>query len=264
MNIENAIYRRKSIRKYKNSSISEEDFDFINKLIKEVPRLYPKIEMNIELIKDGEKIQDITKGIVGSYGKIEAPHYLVITSEEKSGYLENIGYTLEEIVLELADRGIGTCWIGGFIKKNLLKDVMTIKENHKPVIVISFGYPENEQELDVKESSSFKRKKLEEVIYEPFEDKWVKIFDKVRVAPSAVNLQPWVFTMEGDTKIEAFAKTGNLITKKLMHFSDLDVGIAIKHLELACKEENIKTIYTKTPHDLKGLKYILTIELENV
>lgn len=264
MNIENAIYRRKSIRKYKNSSISEEDFDFINKLIKEVPRLYPKIEMHIELIKDGKKIQEISKGIVGSYGKIEAPHYLVITSEEKAGYLENIGYTLEEIVLELADKGIGTCWIGGFIKKNLLKDVMSIKENQKPVIVIALGYPENEQELEVKESNSFKRKKLEEIIYESYEDKWVKIFDKVRVAPSAVNMQPWLFTIEGANKIDAFAKVGNLITKKLLHFSNLDVGIAIKHLELACKEENIKTSYKKVPHDIKGLNYILTIELENI
>lgn len=260
MNIEEAIYKRKSIRKYISKSISEDEFKYIEKLINEVPRLYPDIDMNINLVKEGEKIQKISKGIIGSYGKIEAPHYLVITSEEKDGYLENIGYTLEEVVLDLAYKGIGTCWIGGFIKKNLLKDIMTIKDNHKPVIVIALGYPENKAELDVKESNSYKRKSLNDIIYGDYDSKWEKILDMVRVSPSAINLQPWIFSM-GKGKIDVFAHVGNVITKNLLHFSNLDVGIALKHLELACKEEGIKTNYKRIPDDVKGLKYIITVEL---
>lgn len=260
MNSREAIFRRKSVRKYINKSISQKELDFVKELIEKVPRLYPEIGLQIELIEDGTKIHEISHGFIGSYGKIESPHYLVVKSEEKDGYLENVGYTLEEIVLELADKGIGTCWIGGTIKKDLLKNVMDIKESHKPIIVIALGYPERKEDLDIKNIHDYRRKELDKIIIGGYESKWEDIFNQVRIAPSAVNFQPWGFYIE-DNSIKVFSKEGNIITKKILHFSDLDTGIALKHLELACKESGMDINYKKEPKSLKGYKYILTVEL---
>ncbi|MBL4930749.1 nitroreductase family protein [Clostridium paridis] len=261
MNIIEAIYKRKSIRKYVPYNISQSDFGDVENLVNNVQSLYSEIQMKITLIKEGIKIQEISKGIIGSYGKIEAPHYMVITSEEKEGYLENIGYTLEQIVLELADRGIGTCYIGGSIKKELLKDIMEIPSNQKPIIVVAFGYPANEPELEIKELENFKRKALEDIIIGNYEEKFREIFNLVRVAPSAINLQPWRLYVN-ENSIDLYANKGNILTKGLSHFSELDSGIALKHLELGCKERNITfEIKNQKLEDKKNLKYITSVML---
>ncbi|WP_238885979.1 nitroreductase family protein [Clostridium sp. YIM B02551] len=261
MNIIEAIYKRKSIRKYVPYNISQSDFGEVENLVNNVQSLYSDIQMKITLIKEGIKIQEISKGIIGSYGKIEAPHYMVITSEEKEGYLENIGYTLEQLVLELADRGIGTCYIGGSIKKELLKDIMEIPSNQKPIIVVAFGYPANEPELEIKEIENFKRKALEDIIIGNYEEKFKEIFNLVRVAPSAINLQPWRLYVN-ENSIDLYANKGNILTKGLSHFSELDSGIALKHLELGCKERNITfEIKNQKLEDKKNLKYITSVML---
>ncbi|MDD7795441.1 nitroreductase family protein [Clostridium sp. 'White wine YQ'] len=261
MNIIEAIYKRKSIRKYVPYNISQSDFGEVENLVKNLQSLYSEIQMKITLIKEGIKIQEISKGIIGSYGKIEAPHYMVITSEEKEGYLENIGYTLEQLVLELADRGIGTCYIGGSIKKELLKDIMEIPSNQKPIIVVAFGYPANEPELEVKEIENYKRKALEDIIIGNYEEKFREIFNLVRVAPSAINLQPWRLYVN-ENSIDLYANKGNILTKGLSHFSELDSGIALKHLELGCKEKNITfEIKNQKLEDKKNLKYITSVML---
>ena len=88
-------------------------------------------------------------------------------------------------------------------------------EGMKFVIMLAFGHPKVEQlRHDTKE---FKRRSLEQI-----SDKADPRLEAARLAPSAVNSQPWYFTHEGDTLHVHCNKKG----------SRLDIGIALAHLHI--------------------------------
>lgn len=258
MNLVESISARHSVRKYSKESVNEDIFKKINEWIINAPRLHENIDIKIHVVKDGERIHKISKGIIGSYGKIEAPHYLVITSEEKEGYLENIGFTLERIVLELTTLGVGTCWIGGFIKKELLDSIIEIPKNHKPIIVIAFGYEENGKDIISKSVDGHKRKKISEFCSGDFEGEWINILELIRKAPSAVNSQPWRFFKSGK-EIDLFIVKRNFLTRKLEFMNKIDAGIALCHLYVAGEAFNKKFNFKKLQgKEKENLNYILT------
>lgn len=259
MNLMESIYKRKSVRKYKNEELDENTLNEIAALGNSNIRLYKDISMLVHLVGDGEKIHAISKGIIGSYGKIKAPHYLVITSEIKEGYLENVGFTLEHLVLQLTGMKIGTCWIGGFIKKELLNGVVEIPTNHVPVIVISFGYPNNESEITKIIDSSDKRKKLSDFYFGELNDEWTSIMNTVRRAPSAVNIQPWRFFKEGNF-IHVYSVTRTLM-KHLENMHKIDVGIALCHLKVALETKGVSFEFVNKDLSKKGLNYIISLNL---
>ncbi|MHC1685370.1 MAG: nitroreductase family protein [Clostridiaceae bacterium] len=260
MNLYEAIFYRKSIRKYKPVALSHETLKNIENVINETKRLYAEIKMDIHIVEDGKKIQEISKGIVGSYGKILAPHYFVITSEEKEGFQENVGYTLEQIVLTLTTMGIGTCWIGGYIKKELLNGVIEIPENQKPIIVISFGIPLDDH-LNKEISIGNKRKNIESIVLNQYDSGLKDIVEAMRRAPSATNLQPWRLFFE-ENNINIYLEEGNFLVKKIYHFKNLDGGIALAHLKVACEQFGIKVNFEKRFQEKKGLDYLITAVLE--
>ncbi|WDU82496.1 nitroreductase family protein [Caloramator sp. Dgby_cultured_2] len=115
-----AIFKRKSVRKYQEEPITVAELEEVYELISRHPKLY-NIDMELHLVENGSQFLDLLKGVIGSYGKIIAPHYLIATSEIKEGYLENVGYALEYIVLKMTEMGLGTCYIGGLYDKKNVK-----------------------------------------------------------------------------------------------------------------------------------------------
>ena len=81
-----AINLRKSIRKYKEETLSQEDIQKIKDIIKDAKPLFDNISMETFLIEDGEKIHATFRGIMSKYSKVLAPHYLAFTSEIKEGH----------------------------------------------------------------------------------------------------------------------------------------------------------------------------------
>ncbi|WP_017416252.1 nitroreductase family protein [Clostridium tunisiense] len=277
-----AIYKRCSVRKYKNEPLAHGLLKQIEELTHSMPQLDPTISMKVHLVQDGYKIQNISRGIVGSYGKISAPHYLVVTSEEKPWFMENIGFSLEYLILKLTTLNLGTCWIGGFIKKSLLKDIIEIPENHIPVIVISFGYPLNPEEFKSRNLSynlseeiepdpdkyydsttklvaATKRKEINEIVCGKLDETWLSIMDAVRHAPSAINSQPWRFYKEGNL-FHLYGVKRLKIAQTLEHINKIDLGIALCHLVAAAQLKG-KKLELKASENVerKGLNYFITV-----
>jgi nitroreductase len=53
---------------------------------------------------------------------------------------------LEHLVLAATDKGLGTCWIGGFNEKKV-KEILEIPENIRVVALTSLGYPAEKKRL---------------------------------------------------------------------------------------------------------------------
>ncbi|KAJ51780.1 nitroreductase [Clostridium tetanomorphum] len=258
MNFIEAINKRHSVRKYINKPVEEIVFNNLDKFISNTPRLYNDIDMKIYVVRHGEKIHKISKGIIGSYGKIKAPHYLIVTSEEKEGYLENIGFVLEKIVLQLTMLNIATCWIGGFIKKELLDSIIEIPKNHKPTIVIAFGYGKEGNDIINKISKGYKRKSMGEFASGNFDGEWIDILEMIRKAPSAMNFQPWRL-FKNENEIDLYIVKRNFIGKKLEVLNRIDAGIALCHLNIGGEIFNKKLDFKKLKgKEKENLNYVIS------
>jgi len=214
------IYKRKSVRKYDQTSLDVDTLDKVRTLIEGVKPLYPDIRYSVEIVEK-------TKGPFN----IKAPHYLVFGSEEKEGSLENIGFIGQQLDLLLSESGIGTCWLGA--AKPMEKEASALPT----ALCMSFGRP---AEPLYREVSQFKRKPLS-AISEGADER----LEAARLAPSATNAQNWYF-IAGNGKIHCYRKKsasplGFMFNK--MHC--VDMGIAICHIaeESECfrfaKEEGV-------------------------
>lgn len=192
-----AIKRRKSIRKYIMEPLAEKTLVDLREQFTKIVPLYPEINYSIDIVSK-------TKGLFG----IAAPHYLVFYSQEKEGYLENIGYIGQHISLYLTKNGIGSCWLGMAKPKDV--------GDYPFVICMAFGNPGEELYRSLAE---FNRKRIEEI--SSGEDERL---EAARLAPSGMNHQNWNFVAE-DGLIHCYIKKN-----MMMRLATIDIGIALAHI----------------------------------
>lgn len=125
----------------------------------------------------------------------------------------------EAFVLEAVSLGLGACWLG-FFKENGL--YIPMEEYEKVMAIIAVGIPQGEPR-------ALKRKTLTEICYGDSAawPLWAyNAAESLRLAPSAINRQPWRLAFAGHT-LALFARP---------FASDLELGIALLHLSLGLGE----------------------------
>lgn len=260
-----AVYKRKSVRKYSNHRLSPSVLSEIKAKINNIDKLFEDIDSRIVVAEDGEKVQKTFSGLKSKIARVDAPHYLIGVSEEKEGYLENIGYMVEEAVLYLTRNNIASCWLGSGIESGLLEDIFDFQGN--TVILAAFGEPEKRALRDDPGSAS--RKDIGKLMIDGHEDlpKDVdKMIDCARMAPSALNSQPWRFLYEEET-LHIFIEKKGMFKKLAGKISDLnrlnhiDVGIALKHLEIGAQKFSKDIRFEDLGKEKKGYEYIISASL---
>ena len=215
MTLNEMIYHRKSCRQFTGKPV---DGSMIEKILSFDPKpLYPDIKVRMDIVSR-DKVKCICPWTT--------PQLIAIYSEEAEGYLENIGFLFQQMDLYLQTLGLGVCWLGmGRMNPKTTQQV----EGMKFVILLSFGHPKGDQLR--RDGKGFKRKSMEHI-----SDKADVRLEPARLAPSAVNSQPWYFTHEDDTIHVYCSQKG----------SPLDAGIALAHLYIAnaqtfrfFKQENV-------------------------
>ena len=138
--------------------------------------------------------------------------------------MEHMGISGEAFMLEAVSMGLGTCWVGGTYRKKAVE--VELKAGERIVAITPLGIP---AQLDVKER---KRKTLRDICaVQP--DNWplwaYNAAECVRIAPSALNRQPWRLNYAGRTL---------QLKRKGFMVSGLDMGIAILHMSLGVEEKD--------------------------
>jgi len=202
MTLNEMIYRRKSCRSFTDRPV---DGEMMEKILSfEMKPLYPDIKVRMDIVSR-DKVRCICPWTT--------PQLIAVYSEEAEGYLENIGFLFQQMDLYLQSLGLGVCWLGmGRMNPRTAEEVPGMRF----VILLAFGYPKGEQLR--RNSREFKRKSMEKIA-----DKADPRLEPARLAPSAVNSQPWFFVHEDNTIHVYFAGKG----------SRLDVGIALAQLYVA-------------------------------
>lgn len=242
------IFKRKSIRKFSDEQLDNNTLDIVRNAFNDTKSLFPSINVDMKIVPG-----DLVKGLL----LVKAPHYLLLFSENKPGFLLNTGFIFEQIDLFLSSSGIGSCWLGLTKPKKDLLETSSLKF----VITIAAGTPE--ETVHRKNISEFNRKSLEKISKG---DKLLDIIEAARLAPSATNSQPWFF-ITNDNNIHCYCiKPGlmkRIIYKKM---NRIDMGISLCHLWLAGLNKNLGiSFYTdpdakaKTPD---GYYYIKSVTLK--
>ena len=132
---------------------------------------------------------------------------------------------------------LGTCWVGLSFHEELASRLATIKNHEKVLALTPVGYTREKWSLEERIMTGFgmthKRKSLEKLLKEDKSASWPlwakTALEAARVAPSAVNRQPWRFSI-GQNSITISVDNLN----DTLHISKrLDCGIAMLHIELA-------------------------------
>ena len=202
MTLNEMIYHRKSCRSFTNVPVDAATI----KSIKAFPMkpLYPDIKVYWDIVPRNQ---------VKCICPWTTPQLITIYSEEAEGYLENIGFLFQQMDLYLQTLGLGVCWLG---MGRMHPKTATAVEGMKFVIMLAFGHPKGDQLRH--DGKGFKRKSMEQIT-----DKPDPRLEPARLAPSAVNSQPWFFAHAGNTIHVWCSKKG----------SRLDAGIALAHLYVA-------------------------------
>lgn len=238
MTQKDTIFKRKSHRKYEDRSVEDEVFDQIRSFLSQAKPLYPDISWSWEIWPRERFICPLPW---------LPPQTIVIFSEKSPGYLENIGFIFQQLDLFLQQIGLGSCWLGMGKPKN--KADWKNESGLNFAMMLTFGVT---RDLMREGPEEFKRHPLEKICDEADE-----ALEVARLAPSAINSQPWYFTHRDD-KILVWRKKG-ILNAHLNEMNQIDMGIALAHLYIA-NPHTFSFSKADSP-TLAGHEYIGTVKL---
>ncbi|MGD2104880.1 MAG: nitroreductase family protein [Anaerolineae bacterium] len=234
-----AIHRRFSVRSYAaepvESALLERLLSFAERTdhLRDVP---PRVA----LISGQAAVQNVLTFMVGSYGLVNnAPHLLagILPAKSEEARID-LGYALEQVVLEATRLGLGTCWITGTYNAERAGDAVRLSPGETVAAVCALGQATEKgpgrlhTRLIRRLAGGHRRKRLSEIV---FSEQWgrpwsakgadptlVTLLKHARLAPSAHNGQPWRFIVQPDG-----------LSLAVIRPSFIDAGISMSHVALA-------------------------------
>lgn len=163
------------------------------------------------------------------------------------------GYSFEKFVLYAHALGLGTVWLGGTMNRSAFEQAMELADDEMMPCATPIGYPS--AKLSVRENLMRKairadeRLPFEELFFDGAPDRpltreragcMAEPLEMVRLAPSAVNKQPWRVIVSDNfahvylKRSKASAPAGRL------DMQIVDMGIALCHFALAAEEKGLQ------------------------
>jgi len=237
-----AISKRRSIRQYAPKPVEPADLEAMRRVCAE---FHPFQSARAVVVADPP--EDIFRGIPGGYGKVSGALALVafVGDMKSPDVQEALGYTGEGIVLEATALGLATCWVGGFFSPKRAAAMAKVASSERVLAVTPIGYAREGSSLQERAMSRFgrnwQRRPLVDLVTGLGENErpaWVKAAVEVaRLAPSAMNRQPWRFRVD-QTSITVSADS--VVNPTMVVSKRLDCGIAMLHIEIGALASGVK------------------------
>ena len=237
-----AINARRARRAYdKSKTISEE----VNKKLQAVCNGFrPYSSVRAEYIS--EPPDDVFANALGFYGNIKGAlaFFAFVGDISDPNVQEKMGYTGEAAVLEATALGLGTCWVALTYNAKAVKSLVKLSPTEKLICVSPVGYTTETWSFEEKALTGFgalhQRKPLQSMVSglaEPDRPDWAKAaVEAARLAPSAMNRQPWGFDIKKDCITVSVKDRGpefNVARR-------LDCGIAMLHIEAGALNRGVQ------------------------
>lgn len=150
----NAIFNRRSIRKYKDKPIEKEKVEKLLRAAMQAPSAANEQPWEFIVVQNKDTLSKLSN--MSPYSKMvascAAAIVLVANTEAfriQTGWQQDMGAAAENLLLEAVELDLGAVWLGVATSEDASKFItnfFNLPENIKPFALISVGYPDDEQE----------------------------------------------------------------------------------------------------------------------
>jgi len=240
------LISRRSIRSYDQRLFESDDKARIELILKNTRALLSENQFKV-IFHTKEKGEDLVS-VLGAYGRFITPPYYLLPYiiGENQVYLD-LGYQAEQIAIQLWSKGIGSCFIGCLSRQEKVRTTFHLPSTAHIAAFLVIGYPGDNLGLETiaKTARSImgirSRFPIEEICFsESFDHHfkpdgmWKKIIEAGRMAPSAVNAQPWRFLMvKNDLYLFSVQNNRRYLLLENSHYSFHDCGICMANIDMA-------------------------------
>lgn len=225
------VNQRFSVRKYAGDP-SEEDLQ----ALKGCADMLSTMGVRIVIGKGAEVFSPLFLG----FGKVKGTT-IFAAFVSSAGKNEMVGYMGEAFILECTALGLGTCWLGGSFSGKAVEKLIPFSEGEEVVCIASIGIPAEGYTMRPRKSLA-KLTGLGQEALVNLPEWQQRALECARMAPSAVNGQPWQFRVEK----ESIAVKN---TSSNYGYGRLDCGIAMLHVELGAAHAGVSGEWDLTGDD---------------
>lgn len=269
-----AIKKRRSVRTFHPGPLGPAELDRLQELCRE-RRTGPFGNPVRFRLLDLSLVSEEERRRLGTYGVIRgARFYILAAVKDQERAMEDLGYCMEKLILELVSMGLGTCWMAGTFRRSSFAAQMDLEEGELLPAISPVGYPADWASLTERVMRygvrADRRKPFEELFLEadgsPLTREAAGLYrdalEAVRLGPSASNRQPWRMLRDEGGCFHLFLKEdqGYNRAQGRIRIQNIDMGIAMCHFELAAGQLGLKGrwLHQAPGLALPGLEYIAT------
>jgi nitroreductase len=147
MDVFEAISKRRSIRRYKDTPVEEDKLGKILEAARIAPSAANRQEWKFLVVQDKETRELLVDAANGQKFVGEAPVTIVAISTESErimpcgqpAYAVDLSIAVSFMILEATELGLGTCWLGAY-KEDEVKKILDIPEEVRVPAMFTLGY----------------------------------------------------------------------------------------------------------------------------
>ncbi len=244
-NVIQLIKTRRSVRTYDEKNLSQDEKDALMNFAKTIDNPYGlPVCFKMMSAKENALSCPVVSG---------TDLYIGAKIKNTKHLNEAFGYSFEAFVLYAQSLGIGTVWLGGTMNREAYERAMELEDDEVMPCASALGYTAKKMSLREaimrKGVKADERKNFEELFFDTdFSTPLTKEkagslllpLEMVRLAPSAVNKQPWRVII-CENKAHFYLQRNKAVSPgAAIDMQKVDMGIALCHFEFTAKENGLK------------------------
>ena len=250
--LEESIRSRRSVRTYDPRPLSAQDREALCAYMEKIENPYG-LPVEFRLLEG-----------MGSPVVVGTDLFVAGKTEKNTHMNEAFGYSFEKLVLYAEAMGIGTVWIGGTMDRGAFEKAMALNANEVMPCVSPLGYPAKKMSLREtmmrKTVKANERLPFEQIAFrgnfnEPMDESEAGELrlplEMVRLAPSAINKQPWRMVV-CDDMVHFYIKRSKGFGSGEIDMQKIDMGIALCHFEMMAREMGLEPEFVIAEPEMSG------------
>ncbi|MBR2967914.1 MAG: nitroreductase [Clostridia bacterium] len=260
--IKDCIRSRRSVRTF-SGSLSDEDKSKIELLLTKTDNPFG-VKVEFRFLQASE--YKLTSPVI-----VGADHYVAAKVSREPRWEIAFGYSFEKFCLLVCDIDLGTVMLAATLNRGAFEEALQVGENEVMPVATPIGRIAEKMSLMErimrKGTKADTRLPFDELFFDKSFDrgllpeqagKYQEALEMLRLAPSAVNKQPWRVVMDGET-LHFYEKKNSIANHKMGDIQKVDIGIALAHFDLTLREEGREgEFFEQNPKIQTELEYIIS------
>ena len=151
MEVKEALLKRRSVRKYKDIPVTDEQIDELLHAAMSGPSACNKTPWEFYVVRNGTKLDKVKKASL--FSRFNSSLVIVVCGNTERAlpepmaeyWIQDCSAAIENILLRAVDLGLGAVWCGAYPQARVesnLKECLGLPDTHIPLGIVHVGYPE--------------------------------------------------------------------------------------------------------------------------